>query len=158
MNTTQYRRKLENQLVTEFIQKFIEKIGYAPTVITDQNVNGKNFKKIPLDELEEIFKEFLPCVNGNFLHLGHKSRNRTLTNVRHIFVFLAKLMGYSMVNIGIYLGNRDHSTMVHSIKTFRNLYQTSDHFRDLYLLIVKNLRLYYESSNMEIPNKMEGES
>jgi len=157
MTSSQYRRKLENQLVTEFIQKFIEKVGYAPTVITDQQVNGKRFKKIPLDELEEVFIEFLPDVKGRVYDLAHKNRNRSLTNLRHVFCFLAKMMGYSLTEIGGHLNNRDHTTIIHSIRTFRDLYQTNDNFRELYFTIIKKLRLYYESSNLEIPDKMEGE-
>lgn len=157
MTSVQYRRKLENQLVTEFIQKFVDKVGYAPTVITDQQVNGKRFKRIPLDELEEVFEVFLPSIDGKIYQLSHKNRSHSLTNLRHIFCFLAKLMGYSLISIGRHL-RRDHTTIIHSVRTFRNLYQTNDHFRELYFTVIKKLRAYYESSNLEIPDKMEGES
>ena len=156
MTSGQYKRKLEAQLIKEFIEKFTDKIGYVPVILTDATIDDENFKILTFEELDEIFEDFLPIVNNKKIRLQYKNRCHPIKFLRHIYCYIAKSMRYSLKSIGAHLGGRDHTTIIHSIRTFRDLYKTDDMFRDIYFKIIKKIKQEHESSNMEITDKMEG--
>jgi chromosomal replication initiation ATPase DnaA len=158
MTSVQYKRKLEAQLIKEFVQKFTDKIGYVPVILTDATIEEEKFRILTFEELDEIFEDFLPTLNNKKIRLHYKNRSHPIKFLRHIYCYIAKSMRYSLKSIGRHLGGRDHTTVIHSIRTFRDLYQTDDMFRDMYFKIIKKIKQEYESSNMEVIDKMEGES
>ena len=56
-----------------------------------------------------------------------KSRKMELVEARQISMYLCRdIMGTSLNNIGVYFGGRDHTTVMHAVKTINNK-KTTDH-------------------------------
>ena len=50
-----------------------------------------------------------------------KSRKMELVEARQISMYLCRdIMGISLNNIGVYFGGRDHTTVMHAVKTINN--------------------------------------
>ena len=50
-----------------------------------------------------------------------KSRKMELVEARQISMYLCRdIMGLSLNNIGVYFGGRDHTTVMHAVKTINN--------------------------------------
>ena len=50
-----------------------------------------------------------------------KSRKMELVEARQISMYLCRdIMGTSLNNIGVYFGGRDHTTVMHAVKTINN--------------------------------------
>lgn len=69
---------------------------------------------------KEIDLEYIVDVVGKYYHynvreLQSKSRNKEIAHVRHVAIFLMKkYTNKSLRDIGLFLGGRDHSTIVHA--------------------------------------------
>jgi len=159
MNPAEYKKKVEHDLIAEFRNKFYEKVGYYPTVITNHRITDDGVSILTLPELERYFDSHIPSVLfGRKVTLGAKDRARELVELRCIFFFIGRSMKYGLKQLGRYLGNRDHTTVIHGVNTFRNLYETDAKFREKYYLIINEIKKDYESSIMEHVNQMEIES
>lgn len=148
--------KLESDLIESFMDDFYEKLGYYPTVVTHKNTmyNKDNVKVVGLEQLQEYLDPFLPSEFGKKLTLKSRSRTRTIVDIRFIYFFLARSMGYSLKTISMSI-KMDHTTVIHGLTTFKNLYETSDLFREKYSKIVKHIKNQYESSTMVNFDQME---
>ena len=146
-----YAARLENKLVTEFKEKFFEKLGYEPIVITKMNTEGNRdlLPRLSLEELESCFEPFLPERFGSPLRLGAKCRKRELVELRNIFCALARMMRFTFTDIGKYLGDRDHTTVIHNVKTFNALVSHDEMFQEKYKRILTHIKYLYEPSDME---------
>lgn len=154
MDSEQYKKKLEQELIKEFTEKFYEKIGYYPKVITDIK-KQPGIKILTLNELEQYFIPYTPHVFGKKTSLSSKNRTRPLVELRFIFFFIARQMRYGLLEIGQYLGKLDHTTVIHGIKTFKNLYETDLRFKEKYNNIIKHIKLDYEPSAVDYLDQME---
>ena len=157
MNPTEYKKKIEHELIKGFLDKFYDKVGYYPIVITNSK-EKEGIKILTLSELETYFEPFLPFQYDKKTTLASKNRIRLLVDLRFIFFFIAKQMKYTLLEIGQYLGNRDHTTVIHGLKTFKNLYETDIKFKSRYTTIINNIKQEYEPSTMEYLNQMEVKS
>lgn len=157
MDTAQYEAKIEKKLVEEFKNVYYQKMGFYPIVRTryDTSIDGIGY--MSLDQLEKYFTPFLPERYGQVLTLGSKHRYREIVEMRFIFCFLAKQMKYSLNTIGIHIGQRDHTTVMHALNTFGDLIQTSEGFRDKYSAILKHIAKEQELLNSQLyePSIME---
>lgn len=153
-----YKKKIKQELIDEFVLKFKEKIGYKPTVITDNSMINNGVVILTLNELENYFTPFLPKVRYRDIKLGSRDRIRSLVELRCIFFFIARSMNYTLKSMGQYLGGRDHTTVIHNITTFKNLYDTDEIFKIKYNTILKALKNDYEPSTLEHTDKVELES
>lgn len=150
MNSKTYAMNLEKKLIDEFKSKFQEKMGYVPTVITKVSADGMdNVPMMSLDDLSSYFDPFLPVLYNKKLTLKCRSRKRELVELRNIFCAIARMMRFTCTSIGDYLGNRDHTTVLHNVVTFKNLIETSEVFREKYLLILNHIKQNYESSALD---------
>lgn len=157
MDTAEYKKKVEHELIKEFLDKFYDKVGYYPTVITNSKEKA-GIKILSLNELETYFEPFIPSYYGKKPTLSTKNRARTLVELRFTFFFIARQMKYTLSEIGQHLGKRDHTTVIHGLRTFRNLYETDVKFKSRYTIIINNIKQNYEPSTMEYLNQMEVES
>ena len=154
--TKEYAAKLERRLIQEFVQKFEEKLGYAPIVLTKvSNQDGNELPIMSLDQLADYFQPFLPALYGNTLSLKSISRKRELVELRNIFCAIARMMRFTCVSIGEFLGGRDHTTVLHNVGTFNNLIETSESFREKYFLILTHIKESHESSAMDEPDQAQ---
>jgi hypothetical protein len=160
MNETAiYASNLEKKLIDEFKQKFKEKLGYQPVVLT--RVVLTNDFSIPLmsmDELKECFSPFTVEEYGKKIDLFSKSRKREVVELRMIFCFIARQMQYTCSSVGKYVGNRDHTTVLHNVATFKNLIETSEVFREKYTQILNHIKQKYESPIMDQFDEVQLES
>lgn len=144
-----YALNLEKKLINEFKQKFRDKMGYSPFVITKVSIDDiHSIKLMSLDELADYFKPFVPHQKGRKTTLTSRSRKRELVELRMIFCFIARNMKYTYTSIGLFMGGRDHTTVLHNLSCFRNLIETSEEFREKYLKILNFIKQSHESSDL----------
>lgn len=149
--------RLEKELIDKFMSDFNEKAGYYPTVVGKyQLVQDKHeTKHISLQTLDRYFEIFVrELYTTRSITLMDKWRYRPLVELRSMYMFLARLMKYTFVDIAKYM-NRDHTSIIHGVHTFRNMYETDEMFRQKYFKIVNYIK--NESSTVAKLDKMEFE-
>lgn len=162
MNQQDYASRLEKKLIDKFKEDFFEKFEYYPVVLTKINLITEESDRtplIPLEQLEAYFTPFLPVKYNKVVQLTQKIRIREITELRSIFCFLARNMRYSLKTIGEYLNGRDHTTVIHSINTFKDLIETCPIFREKYHSVLDNIKqinnITDESPIMECLQKIQ---
>lgn len=153
-----YANNLERKLVMEFKEKFRQKIGYDPIVLTKVTVDEYGIPLMRLDQLEAYFEPFLPTYMGKKLQLTSKCRKRNLVELRMMFFYIARNMKYTFAEAGEYLGGRDHTTVIHNVNMFRNLMEISDSFRETYISILTHIKKNHESSDLDIFDQIQAQS
>ena len=165
MNTKKYAISLEGKLIEEFKRKFFDKLGYEPVVHAGSRLkteDGNDVATISLSELKDCFTPFLPLLRGVPAELDNRSRKKDLVELRVIFSFIARSMGYTLEDIGDVLGKKDHTTVIHSITCFKNWVAVDPIFRDKfniilnYIVVIQNKQ--NESSTLEHTDQMEHQS
>lgn len=150
METNTYASKLEKKLITEFKDYFYEKLGYYPIVLTTPKVQGDtSIPVMSLQSLKKMFDPFLPYRFERPIPLESKLRERDIVELRSIFCHLARTMKYNLTSIGQFLGNRDHTTIIHNVNAFNDLVETNEAFRLKYFTILKYIREQHESPIMD---------
>ena len=158
MDSKSYALQLEKKLIQQFRETFYEKIGYYPMVVTQVQVDSAySLPIMNLPSLQQMFEPFLPSRYEKKLSLKSKCRYRELVELRNIYCFLGRTMGYSLASIGESLGNRDHTTVIHNVSCFKNLMETDDTFRQKYIKILTYIKQQYESSIMEESDQVQCE-
>jgi chromosomal replication initiation ATPase DnaA len=140
MDPKEYEEKVIKKLVDEFQQNFYDKVGFRPVVIINREEEKVVQKVLSLDDLKEIVDSHLPekfKTNGWTLESGY--RYREVVMLRQIFCYIAKKQGYNLKPIGEKLGNRDHTTVIHSVRTASNLLATDPIFISVYDNIIYDL-------------------
>jgi chromosomal replication initiator protein len=156
MEGTNYAEKLEKKLITEFKDHFYEKLGYYPIVISRSNVQSDTYIPImSLESLKKVFEPFLPFKYNGAIPLESRLRQRDIVELRSIFCHLARTMKYSLTTIGQFLGNRDHTTVIHNVNTFRDLVETNEPFRLKYFTILKYIKEQHEPPIMDYTNQVQ---
>jgi hypothetical protein len=158
MDPKTYAIQLEKKLIEQFKDSFYEKMGYYPTVITRVQTDMDQYlPMMSLQSLEEFFQPFLPTKYGRIVRLQSKDRYREIVELRSIYCFLARQLGYSLISIGESLGKRDHTTVIHNVSSCKNLLQTCEAFRQKYLTILTYIKEHYESPTMDNANQVQCE-
>ncbi len=150
IETNSYAALLEKKLIEEFKQKFYDKLGYRPIIVTKVTITEQEIALLSLDDLVKCFDRHLPKnKNKKVLSLKSKVRKRQLADLRRIFCAIARSMGYTFMQIGRFLGKRDHSTIMHSVKSFKILFETDESFKTLYFTILNTIANTHGTSIME---------
>jgi chromosomal replication initiator protein len=112
----------------------------AFALLTKQSVSLELAKKVlvrPGDSNPQKidFLYIVKTVNKQYPYsldeLRSKSRNKDLSFVRHLLMFLMKKMtGKSLRDIGTFLGGRDHSTVLNGIKKMEDYIEAHPEFRE----------------------------
>ena len=85
--------------------------------------------KISKDEILEIIAEECSIRVSDILS---RTRKTEVVNGRFIFCGVMKeYFGYSLKKIGEFIGKRDHSTIMHSIREYKNRYQNEEYYRSM---------------------------
>lgn len=143
MNQQDYASRLEKKLIDQFKEDFFKKFEYYPVVLTKINLvmdEENSYPLMSLEQLESYFTPFLPVKHSKIIQLKHKIRIREITELRSIFCYLARNMKYSLKTIGEYLNGRDHTTVIHSINTFKDLIETCGTFREKYYRVLDHIK------------------
>lgn len=162
-----YALNLEKKLIMQFKQRFFDKLGYYPIVLSQSETFEDKIPPIPLYKLKELFNPHLPHLamspfTAKKVSLDMSCRQRPIVELRSIYCYIGRNMGYSLKAIGQSL-NRDHTTVINSLTSFKNLMETQDYFPEVYNAIFKDIRKnvipeLYESSTMDNTTKTQFES
>lgn len=159
METLEYAKMMESKLIAAFREDFYTKLGYYPIVLTSTQDDSKG--RIPLmslESLEKFFTPFLPTINGVLYTLKTHRRHREIVELRMIYCYIARKLTYTLGQIGEYLGNRDHTTVIHNTKVFMELYESNELFREKYYKIINHITSEYEPSTMDHMYKAQSET
>ena len=89
---------------------------------------------------EHVLKIVSECCGVTIEQVLSKSRKNEITEARHIFCAIMKLeLNYSYKSIGEFVSGRDHSTAIHSLRTFRNRCETEEGYKEHTELIISKL-------------------
>lgn len=108
---------------------------------------GKHVQIILSDKQDELLKnksltEILLSVeryNPGTDSVVSPTVSREVVRLRKIFCLLANRAGYSAKKTGIFLDNRDHTTVTYNLRTGANLLNTDAKFQQLYNSILRAL-------------------
>ena len=79
-------------------------------------------------DIKKIIEAHFQLPKGS---LEQRTRKRSIVQPRQIAMVISKLKTkYSLAIIGSEIGEKDHATVLHAIKTVVNLYETSREFRN----------------------------
>ena len=72
-----------------------------------------------------------------------KTRKREVVEARHIISFiLVKKAGMTLEKVGMnYLGGRDHSTVINSLRQFNALFDTEEQFQNKFYSVLNNISI-----------------
>ncbi len=88
-----------------------------------------DFEKHPIT-IDEILKKVSDFYGVEVESVNTRSRKREVVQVRQVAMYLAKkYLDMSTAKIGLYIGKRDHATVLHACKTITNLAETDKQFR-----------------------------
>ena len=77
--------------------------------------------------IEEIVKKVSKVSNVPEKEIVGKSRKMEIAQARQVSMFLSReILGKSLSGIGMYFGGRDHTTVMHAIKTISEKVNTDD--------------------------------
>lgn len=89
--------------------------------------------KITISRIKKVVCEFFEIEEN---HLVLKTRKRTIVQVRQIcHHFAKKYTVKSLSVIGSAIGNKDHATVMHSLKVVNNLMDTDREYREMIIRI-----------------------
>lgn len=162
-----YHITLQKKLIAEFKEKFYEKLGYYPEVITENsNLTGSCLiRRIPLDELLEIMdrrilKPLITSTPGTswMTTIKNRSRIREVCEVRYTYFKIARLMGYSWKTIGRSVG-LNHSTVIHGIQRMDGFLETDPNVRHEYYNRINQVKqiIDHEYRHLEHANQVQSE-
>ena len=116
-------REVDVELAKEIIQKFVTQINKGITVENIAQLVADHFN-VPLETLSS------------------KTRKRQVVIARQLSMYLAKnYTKSSLKTIGDNFGGKDHSTVIYSINTVRDLIDTDSMFKDTVAELEKKVEL-----------------
>ncbi len=128
-NITQNVRELEGALV-----RLLAQATYTQQEINEDLVRHalRDFVQRPhatlsIDRVQKLVCEFFG-IDQHRLH--EKTKKREIVQVRQLAMYLCRELDYTHKAIGLQFGGRDHSTVVHAIKSVNNLIETDAHYQN----------------------------
>jgi chromosomal replication initiator protein len=116
------QREIDMDLAKEVISKFVEHVSNEISIEFIQKIVASHYN-IPVEQLKD------------------KTRKKLIVTARKLSMYLAKqLSDKSLVNIGEYFGNRDHSTVIHAIKSIEEMLQKDDRFKNVVNDLTKKIK------------------
>ena len=134
-------RELEGALISLLAQSSLNKreidLDLAKKVL--RNFVRTSSKEITIDTIQKMVCEFFDVPYERLLH---KTRKREIVQARQISMFLAKgFTKNSLKTIGEHFGGRDHTTVIHSCQTVKNLMDTDTLFKENVLELTQKVQL-----------------
>ncbi len=123
-------RELKGALISLLAQSSLNKkeIDVELTKKVLRNFVRTSSKEITIDSIQKIVCEFFSVPYEKLLH---KTRKREIVQARQITMFLAKgFTKNSLKTIGEHFGGRDHTTVIHSCQTVKDLMDTDSIFKE----------------------------
>jgi chromosomal replication initiator protein len=123
-------RELEGALISLLAQSSLNRkeidIELAKKVL--RNFVRTSSKEVTIEAIQRIVCEYFSV---SYEKLLHKTRKREIVQARQITMFLAKsFTKNSLKTIGEHFGGRDHTTVIHSCQTVKDLMDTDSMFKE----------------------------
>ncbi len=134
-------RELEGALISLLAQSSLNKreidLDLAKRVL--RNFVKTSSKEITIDTIQKMVCEFFDVPYDKLLQ---KTRKREIVQARQITMFLAKAFTKnSLKTIGEHFGGRDHTTVIHSCQTVKDLMDTDSTFRESVVELQQKVQL-----------------
>ncbi|HPS84220.1 MAG TPA: chromosomal replication initiator protein DnaA [Bacteroidales bacterium] len=112
-------------------------IDLAKTMIDQYVRNSK--REISIDYIQKMVCDYF---NISVEQMHSSSRKREIVQARQLAMYFAKTMTKnSLASIGVDIGGKDHATVLHAVRTVKNLIDTDKHFRVYVEEIEKKIKL-----------------
>jgi chromosomal replication initiator protein len=120
--STLNKRSIDMKLVKDVIRQFVSQVDQEITVENIKQLVAKHFD-VPIEKMQS------------------KTRMRDVVVARQLSMYLAKnYTNSSLKVIGDSFGGRDHSTVIHSLKTVQDMMDTDLNFKDKVNILVKKVQ------------------
>jgi chromosomal replication initiator protein len=134
-------RDLEAALISLLAQSSFNKkvidVELAKRVL--RNLIKTSTKEITIETIQKLVCEYFAV---SYEKLLHKTRKREIVQARQITMFLAKAFTKnSLKTIGEHFGGRDHTTVIHSCQTVKDLMDTDVVFKDNVMELTQKVQL-----------------
>ncbi len=134
-------RELEGALISLLAQSSLNKreidLELAKKVL--RNFIKTSSKEVTIDAIQKMVCEFFDVPYDKLLQ---KTRKREIVQARQITMFLAKAFTKnSLKTIGEHFGGRDHTTVIHSCQTVKDLMDTDTIFRENVMELTQKVQL-----------------
>jgi len=114
--------EINNQLVTEVVK---------------ERVGGRIGNEISIENIVKKVSEMSSVTEDDIVG---KSRKMEIAEARQVSMFLCRdIMGTSLNNIGMFFGGRDHTTVMHALKTITEKQSTNDRMKRMISSIRREL-------------------
>ena len=134
-------RKLEGALISLLAQYSLNKkdidVELAKKVL--RNFVKTSSKEITIDAIQKMVCEYFDVSYDKLLQ---KTRKREIVQARQITMYLAKAFTKtSLKTIGEHFGGRDHTTVIHSCQTVKDLMDTDSIVRENVMELTQKVQL-----------------
>ena len=134
-------RELEGALISLLAQSSLNKkeidVELAKKVL--RNFVKTSSKEITIDAIQKMVCEYFDVPYDKLLQ---KTRKREIVQARQITMYLAKAFTKnSLKTIGEHFGGRDHTTVIHSCQTVKDLMDTDSIFRENVMELTQKVQL-----------------
>jgi chromosomal replication initiator protein len=134
-------RELEGALISLLAQSSLNKkdidVELAKKVL--RNFVKTSSKEITIDAIQKMVCEYFDVSYDKLLQ---KTRKREIVQARQITMYLAKAFTKnSLKTIGEHFGGRDHTTVIHSCQTVKDLMDTDSIFRENVMELTQKVQL-----------------
>ena len=134
-------RELEGALISLLAQSSLTKreidLDLAKKVL--RNFVKTSSKEITIDTIQKMVCDFFDVPYEKLLQ---KTRKREIVQARQITMFLAKAFTKnSLKTIGEHFGGRDHTTVIHSCQTVKDLMDTDSSFKESVMELQQKVQL-----------------
>lgn len=134
-------RELEGALISLLAQSSLNKreidLELAKKVL--RNFVKTSSKEITIDAIQKMVCEYFDVPYDKLLQ---KTRKREIVQARQITMYLAKAFTKnSLKTIGEHFGGRDHTTVIHSCQTVKDLMDTDSLFRENVMELTQKVQL-----------------
>jgi chromosomal replication initiator protein len=134
-------RELEGALISLLAQSSLNKreidLDLAKKVL--RNFIKTSSKEITIDTIQKMVCEFFDLPYDRLLQ---KTRKREIVQARQITMYLSKIFTKnSLKTIGEHFGGRDHTTVIHSCQTVKDLMDTDSLFRESVMELQQKVQL-----------------
>jgi len=124
-NVTSNIRELEGALIKLLAYSSLKgmdiNLDLAKIVLKD--IVSVKRKDISIEEIQRVVCQYYDIPDDL---LRGKSRKKEIVYARHLAMYLSKQMTrYSLKSIGLHFGGRDHTTVIHAIRTIENAFQNN---------------------------------
>ncbi len=140
-NITTNVRELEGALISLLAQSSLNKrdidVELAKKVL--RNFVKTSNKEITIDTIQKMVCEYFDVPYDKLLQ---KTRKREIVQARQITMYLAKsFTKNSLKTIGEHFGGRDHTTVIHSCQTVKDLMDTDSLFKENVIELTQKVQL-----------------